>query len=277
GAPAAGAAFYQQAEIHRLRGAFAEAEEAYREASRRGSTPQPGLARLRLAQGRIADAEAAIRRVVVEATRHRPKWKVLPAYVEIMLAAGALDAAREGAEELTAIAESLGAPLLFAQAATARGGVYLEEGDARAAMGELRTAHRTWESLDAPYEAARTQALLARACRELGDEDTAEVELDGAVAILERLGAGADVARIQAGRRPSAREARTIRGDDHRLTRRELEVLRRVASGATNRGIGEDLFISERTVERHVSNIFAKLGVSSRSAATAYAYEHGLV
>jgi DNA-binding CsgD family transcriptional regulator/tetratricopeptide (TPR) repeat protein len=276
-APAAGAAFYEQAELHRLRGDFQEAEEAYREASRRGRTPQPGLACLRLAQGRIEDAAAAIRRGLEEADTPAKQWKVLPAYVEITLAAGDLDAARDASERLAGIAQDLGAPLLRAQAASARGAVHLEEGDARAAVSELRAARTTWGELDAPYEAARTQVLLARAGRALGDEDTAEMELDGAVRILERLGAEADLAGIASMRVAPAPQGRSASGDGHGLTSREMEVLRRVASGATNRGIGEELFISERTVERHVSHIFAKLRVSSRAAATAYAYEHGLV
>jgi DNA-binding CsgD family transcriptional regulator len=204
---------------------------------------------------------------------------VLPAFVEIMLASGDVDAARDASEKLAGIAEDLGAPLLRAQAASARGAVHLEQGNARAALFELRTARTTWEELNAPYEAARIQVLLARACRELGDVDTAEMELDGAVRILERLGAEADLARIaKSVQPPSPTQGRASAvGHDHGLTRRELEVLRHVASGATNRSVGEELFISERTVERHVSHIFAKLRVSSRAAATAYAYEHGLV
>lgn len=275
--PGAGAAFYEEAELHRLRGEFAEAEEAYREASRRGRTPQPGLARLRLAQGRIEDADAAIRRVVEDAATPAQQWKVLPAYVEIMLAAGDVDAARQASEKLAGIAEGLGAPLLHAHAAAARGAVHVEEGDMRTAASELRTARTRWEELDAPYEAARTQVLLARACREMGDGDTAAMELDAAVRILERLGAEADLARIAAARRAFPTRGRSPAGDGHGLTPREMEVLRRVASGATNRSIGDELFISVRTVERHVSHIFAKLQVSSRAAATAYAYEHGLV
>ncbi|MEX2529330.1 MAG: LuxR C-terminal-related transcriptional regulator [Gemmatimonadota bacterium] len=273
--PGAGAAFYERAELHRLRGEFPEAEDAYREASQRGRPPQPGLARLRMAQGRIDDAEAAIRRVVEEATTLAQQWKVLPAYVEIMLAAGDVDAAREGSEKLAGIADDLGAPLLLAEAAGARGAVRLAEGDAREAVSQLRAARTTWEILDAPYEAARVQVLLAHACRELGDADTAAMELEGAVAVLERLGAAADLDRIASTREAPAAEERSAGG--HRLTPRELEVLRRLASGITNREIGEDLYISERTVERHVSHIFAKLRVSSRTAATAYAYEHGLI
>lgn len=273
----AGAAFYEQAELHRLRGEFEGAEEAYREASRRGRTPQPGLALLRLGQGRVEDAEAAIRRVFEEASTPTEQAKVLPAYVRITLAAGDVDAARAASGSLSRIAGELDAPLLHARAASARGAVHLEEDDARAALSELRTAKRTWEALDAPYEAARAQLLLARACRELGDEDTADMELEAALRILERLGAEADLARISPAEQPTTSEQGPAAGDDHGLTPREVEVLRLVASGATNRAIGEELYISERTVERHVSHILRKLQVSSRTEATAYAYEHGLV
>jgi DNA-binding CsgD family transcriptional regulator len=272
----AGAAFYEQAELYRLRGELEHAEEAYREASRRGRTPQPGLALLRLAQGRTGDAEAAIRSVVEEAATPARQSKVLAAFVEITLAAQDVASAASAAAKLSAIARKLNAPLLLAQAATARGAVCLAQGDARAALSELRTARRTWDELDAPYEAARVQLLHARALRELGDEDTARMELDGAVQVLERLGAGADLARIAAAQQ-DIRSETPGPPSDHGLTRRELEVLRRVASGATNRAIGKELFISERTVERHVSSILAKLRVSSRAAATAYAYQVGLV
>ena len=270
--PAAGEAFYVQAELHRLRGELDEAEAAYREAGERGRTPQPGLARLRLAQGRIEDAEAAIRRLAEEAATPLERSNVLPAAVEILLVAGDQEGARAAADELSGAAADLDAPLLRAQAAAARGAVLLDEGEARSALAELRAARATWDSLDAPYEAARVQLLMARACRELGDYDTAELERAGARRTLERLGAGAELERIAGGG-----EVAAPAGDAHGLTPRELEVLRLVASGATNRAIGEELFISERTVERHLSHIFGKLGVSSRTAATAFAYEHGLV
>jgi len=273
----AGAAFYEQAELHRLRGQLEASEKAYREASGRGRAPQPGLALLRLAQGRVDDAAAAIRRVVEEAATPSEQARVLPAFVEIALAAGYVDAAGEAADTLSRIAGELDAPLLHARAASARGAIHLEEGDARAALSELRAARTTWETLGAPYEAARVQLLLARACRELGDEDTADMELEAAVRTLERLGAEPDLAGFAPAGRESGAGRRSAAGDDRGLTPRELEVLRHLASGATNRAIGEELSISERTVERHVSHIFRKLRVPSRSAATAYAYEHGLV
>ena len=155
--------------------------------------------------------------------------------------------------------------MLDALATHARGAVALADGDPAAALVDLRDAARRWNALDAPYEAARSRELLGRACRELGDDDAAELELDVAAAAYHALGAEPDRARI--GTPPAAGG----------LTARELQVLRRVAAGETNRAIAGSLVLSERTVDRHVSNILVKLGVSSRTAATAYAYEHRLV
>lgn len=275
GEPAAGSAFYQKAELHRLRGEFEAAEAAYREASRWGRKPQPGMALLRLATGDVASATAAIRRIADEASDRRTRSAVLAAYVEIMLAADQLDAADQAAEELGEIASQVAAPLLRATAHHARGAVLLAEGDARAALDALREAWAVWEELEAPYEAARTRVLIGLACRELNDDDSATLELDAARWGFEQLGAAPDLRRLDDLTRPS-REG--LSGQKtHGLTPRELQVLRRVAAGATNKRVAGDLFISERTVERHVSNIFTKLRVSSRSAATAYAYQHELV
>ncbi|MGH2946146.1 MAG: LuxR C-terminal-related transcriptional regulator [Solirubrobacteraceae bacterium] len=271
GQPAAGAAFYQQGELHRLRGEFVQAEEAYHQASRWGREPQPGLARLRLVQGQVDAAEAAIRRVVDEAQDRLARSRLLPAHVEIMFAAGDVQAARAAADELSEMADDLDAPLLGALATDAQGAVLLLEGDARAALGALRRAWTAWQELEVPYEAARVRVLTGLACRELGDEETAEMELDAARWVFGQLGAGPDLARAQA---LSAKAAAKPAGG---LTARELEVLRLVATGKTNRSIAADLFLSEKTVARHVSNIFTKLGLSSRAAATAYAYEHDLV
>jgi DNA-binding CsgD family transcriptional regulator len=269
GRSAAGAAFYQRGELHRLCGEFAEAEESYRQASRCGREPQPGMALLRLAQGQVDAAQAAIRRVVDEAEGFVKRSRLLPAHVEIMLAAGDVDAARAGADELSAIAGDLDAPLLRAWATYAQGAVLVARDDARAALGELRRALVAWQELEAPHEAAATRALIGLACRGLGDEDSATMELDAARWAFQELGAAPDVARMDA----FARKAAAAGG----LTARELEVLRHVAAGKTNRTIAADLVLSEKTVARHVSNIFTKLGVSSRAAATAYAYEHDLV
>ncbi|MBP2368348.1 helix-turn-helix transcriptional regulator [Pseudonocardia parietis] len=271
GHPAVGAAFYQLAELYRLRGENAAAERLYREANRVGREPQPGLALLRLAQGDVGAARAAIRRVVDEARDRAGRATLLPAYVEIMLVAGDLAAARLGADQLSRIAADLDAPMLRAAAAHAVGAVLLDEGDGRAALQALRRGWTTWHGLDAPYEAARVRVLLGLACRKLGDQDGAAMELDAARAMFQRLGAVPDVVRVETlARNPATRTAGTLTG-------RELQVLRLVATGMANRGIAAELFLSEKTVARHLSNIFTKLDVSSRSAATAYAYEHGLV
>jgi len=270
GQPALGMAGYQQAELHRLRGQSAKAEEAYRQASRWGHPPQPGLALLRLAQGRV-EAAAAARAAVDEAQGRAARARVLAAYVEIMLAADDVPAARAAAGELSETAAGLGMPFLHAVSAHATGAVLLAEGDTRAALAALRRAWTAWQELQAPYEAARTRVLVGLACRELGDEDSAEMELDAARWVFQQLGAAPDLARVEALSRKKA--AKAAGG----LTAREVQVLRLVAAGKTNRSIAADLFLSEKTVARHVSNIFTKLGLSSRAAATAYAYQHGLV
>jgi len=271
GQPAVGSALYQQAELERLRGDFAKAEDGYRQASDWGRNPQPGLALLRLAQGQVDSSVAAIRLALDEAEGLVARARMLPAYVEIALAGGDTGSAAAAANELTEIAAALDAPLLHAAAAQARGAVLLAEGKARVALDALRVAHKLWQEIEAPYEAARVRALIGRACRELGDEDSAAMELDSARRALEQLGAGPDLARMQ--ELSGTASAKPVGG----LTAREVEVLRLVASGKRNRAIAEKLVISEKTVARHVSNIFTKLGLSSRSAATAYAYEHDLV
>ena len=197
GHPAVGMVFYQQGELHRLRGEFAEAEEAYRQANQWGHSPQPGLAELRLAQGDVAAAAAAIRRVMDEAQDRAARSKVLAAYVEIGLAVDDVGAARAAADELSRIAADLMAPLLQAIAAGATGAVLLAEGDARAACDTLRRAWTAWREIDAPYEAARVRVLVGLACRALGDEDTAEMELDAARLVFEQLGAAPALARVR--------------------------------------------------------------------------------
>jgi DNA-binding CsgD family transcriptional regulator len=268
---AAGAAFYQQAELHRLCGEFAQAEEAYRQASRCGREPQPGLARLRMAQGQLEAARAAIRRAIDEAKQPASRARLLPAVIEVMLAADDLAAARTAVGELSGIADRLQAPLLRAVATQAEGAVLLAEGDAQGALAALREAWTAWQELEAPHEAARTRALIGLACRALGDEEGAEMELDAARWAFQELGATPDVASIEALSRRASKEAPCG------LTAREVEVLRLVAAGKTNRAIATDLFLSEKTVARHVSNIFGKVGLSTRAAATAYAYENALV
>jgi DNA-binding CsgD family transcriptional regulator len=262
---ASGLARYREAELLRLQGEFRAAEEAYREASALGWEPQPGLAQLRLSQGRLRAAATAIRRAEAGATQLLERVRLLPAYVEIMLAAGETDSAQRACRELEELAGSYESAMLEGIVAHTLGAVQLAVGDAQSALASLRIAGETWQALETPYEVARTRVLVGEACRTLGDEEAAELELEFARGIFERLGAKPDLARL----------ARA--GDPHGLSPRELEVLRLVASGKSNREIAKTLVISEHTVARHLQNIFAKLSVSSRAAATAFAFEHEIV
>ena len=267
---ATGAALYRQAELHRSMGDFAAAEDAYREASHWGREPVPGLALLRLTEGRTDAAAAASRRALAETTDRFRRAKLLPAHVEIMLAAGDVAAARAAADELADIAAVSGAAALRAAAGHALGAVLLAEGDARGALGALRRGWQAWRDLDAPYEAARVRVLIALGCRGLGDQESAALELEAARRVFVQLGAAPDLARVE-------ELSRRDGGATHGLSARELQVLRLVATGRSNRAIAADLVLAEKTVDRHVTNIFTKLGVSSRAAATAYAYEHRLL
>jgi DNA-binding CsgD family transcriptional regulator len=268
---ATGGAFYRQAEVYRVLGDFTAAEDAYQQASRWGRQPQPGLALLRLVQGRTDAAASGIRRMLAETTDRLGRAKLLPAQVEIMLAVGDVQGARDAAGELTEIAEHYDTPALRAVADHARGAMLLTEGDARAALVALRGAWQAWQELEAPYEAARVRVLVGLGCRALGDEEAAAMELEAARTVFAQLGAAPDLARVEAlAHREAAWKA-------HGLTERELQVLRLVATGTTNHAIASQLFVAEKTVDRHVSNIFTKLGVSSRAAATAYAYQHRLL
>jgi DNA-binding NarL/FixJ family response regulator len=263
-----GAAFYETAEIHRKRGEYAKAEAAYRQASRYGRTPEPGLALLRLAQRRQQEADASIRRALGEPRRRFARAGVLAAAVEILTAIGDVSSARASADELAQLASTVPMPFLRGLAAQALGTVLLAEGDARAALAELRRGWIDWQGLEMPYEAAQVRVLMAAACRALDDNDAASMEFDAARRVFLRLGAAPDAARV---------DDMLGSGAATRLTSRELEVLRLLARGDTNRAIARRLAISDRTVDRHVANIFTKLDLSSRAAATAYAYEHRLV
>jgi DNA-binding CsgD family transcriptional regulator len=268
---ATAAALYQQAEVHRLRGEFEAAEEAYRGASQLGLEPQPGLALLRLAQGRSGEAAIAIRRVAGIMMDRLKRMNLMPAYIEIMLATGDVQEARSACLELKEIAASFDTSVPGAIAAQACGAVDLAEGDPQAALGPLRRAFDVWQRIEAPYAAANVRVLIGLACRALGDEDGAELELAAARLAFERLGAKPDLARIDPLIKRAASKA------THGLTPRELQVLRLVAGGETNKVIAGRLSLSEKTVDRHVSNIFIKLDVSSRAAATAFAYRHKLI
>jgi ATP/maltotriose-dependent transcriptional regulator MalT len=268
---ALGAAFYVRAELYRLRGDFAEAEQAYRQAHQYGRQPQPGLAQVRLAQGHVDEASGAIRRSLDEAGDTVTRSRLLAPYVDMLLAGGDVAAARGAADELSAISAEWNTPLPSALAAHATGSVLLADGEARPALASLRRAWTLWSELGATYDAARTRMLMGVACRMLGDEDNAQMEFEAARSALQQLEAAPDLVRVE---ELSQTTARPMTGG---LTAREVQVLKLVATGKTNRAIASELFISEKTVATHVSSLFTKLGLSSRSAATAYAYEHHLV
>jgi DNA-binding CsgD family transcriptional regulator len=243
-----------------------------------GFEPQPGLALLSLAQGDTVAAASASRRIVGATGDRLARLRFLPAHVEIMLAAGDVGEARAASRELQETAAALNVDVLVAIAEHACGSVDLVEGNLHAVLGPVRRAFGIWQQIGAPYLAARMRVLLARACIALGDVEAALLELQCACEVFERLGARPDVAAVEAIRlrlrdRPEARAPSV----EHGLTERELQVLRMIATGQTNKSIARELSLSEKTIDRHVSNIFAKTKVSSRAAATAFAYERGLI
>jgi DNA-binding CsgD family transcriptional regulator/tetratricopeptide (TPR) repeat protein len=260
-----GGAQYVEGELHRLRGEYVMAEQAYERANAFGCQPQPGMALLRLAQGRVEVAAAQLRRLLAETEGPIARARVLCPAAEILLAASDVDGARSAADELTSLATVLGSPLLRAHAALANGSVCLTTGDPTTALVSLRRAARHWGEMNVPYEGARTRMLIADACEALADRDGAELERRAARATFDALGAGV------------ARPDRTVRQERVDVTSREAEVLILVARGKSNRAIAAELCISEKTVASHLNHIFTKLGLTSRTAATAYAYEHDLV
>ena len=267
---AAGAAVYETGEVRRREGDLAGAAEAFSRAHELGFEPQPGLALVRLAQGRPGSAVSALRLALTGESGNRlRRARLLAALVDAALALPDLDAATEAAEELEGIAREFRSPALEASAATARGSVLLARGDVAGAVGDLRRACATWQEVRVPYDTARTRMLYGLALRAAGDEDDARLELRAALGTFERLGAARDLAA-------AAELLGETRELPRGLTSREAEVLRLVAAGKTNRDIAAQLVISEYTVARHLQNIFAKLDVSSRSAATAFAFEHHL-
>lgn len=266
--PAAAVALYEQGEVMRLRGEFAAAEAAYSQVARRGRDPQPGLALLRRAQGNADAASSSIGRALTESDDRLQRVRLLPAQVEILLDVDDLAAASNAAMELAVIADHHHSPLVEATAQQTAGRLALAKNDPVTALASLRQACRVWRHFELPYEDGHGRLLMARGCRMLGDDDTASLELEVARRIFTRLGADPDV-RIVDDYVP--REA------SHGLTRRELQVLRLLATGMTNRAIADELVVSPRTIDTHVTNIFTKLGVSSRSSATAYAYQNNLV
>lgn len=269
GHPALGAAAYLKGDLHRLRGQDRAAEADFQLASELGRDPQPGLALLRLATGKVEAAAASIRRAYHEAGDPISRARLAGGYIEITIASGDVAAARSAADELGTVAGMLEQPLPTALHLQVLGAVLLAEDQPAPALSALRQALAGWRELDAAYEAARTRLLIAAACRAVGDNDGAEMELAGAIPVFDRLSAVRDGAAARAGLHLAAPPSSG-------LTSREEEVLVHIAKGLTNRQIAERLVVSEKTVATHVGHILTKLGLPSRAAATAYAYEHGL-
>lgn len=266
---AAGQVACEAGDVHRLRGEWAQADVAYQVASDHGYDPQPGLALLWMARGRTDAARGAVDRLLVEGGGPVRRCRLLPATVELLVSSGEIERAREAADELATHARAFGCSALDALSAQASGAVELAHGDAAGALPYLRKAHGHWTRSDAPYERAQVQVLMGRALAAIGDTPSARRELESARSTFRRLGAGPAVDEVSALLAPPSLPAG--------LTAREVEVLRLVASGRSNAQIAGDLVLSEKTVARHLSNIFGKLDVGSRTAATAYAFENGLV
>ncbi|HEX6353332.1 response regulator transcription factor [Actinophytocola sp.] len=266
---AAGLAWAECGEVLRIRGEYTAAEDAYRQAVEFGYEPQPGLAQLWMARGRVTAAVAAVRRLLTEPRDPVHRSRLLPGAVEVLLSAGAVEDAETLSEELTAMATTFGIPAIRALACFARGGVLAGRGEHSAAIAELRRAMHEWHGLDIPYEVARCRFLIGKAMLDLDDAESAATELDTACRTFRELGAvPAEQAVLAARGAPSAPGG---------LTRREVDVLRLVASGSSTPEIARALVLSQKTVERHLANIYTKLGVSSRTAAARFAFDHDLV
>jgi DNA-binding CsgD family transcriptional regulator len=266
-APAA-LALTEQGDVLRIQGKLDEAEACYRQAAELGHEPQPGLVLSWVARGRAAAALSAIRRLLAEPQGPVQRSRLLPAAVEVLVAAHLPEEARRSSDELSEVASAFGNPAVKALAAYAGASVALATGDLRSALGQARESSRLWSDIGSPYEAARSRVMVARALRELGDEDSAAGELAAAGRAFAELGAAPaahEVDKLLGGERPGG------------LTDREVEVLKLVAEGRSNHDIARALVLSQKTVERHLSNIFTKLDVPSRTAAAAYAHEHGLM
>jgi DNA-binding NarL/FixJ family response regulator len=269
GSPAVALALQERADVLRILGEYRLAGEAYESIAGSGDAAPAGLALLRLAEGRVDTAERQVRRLVAEARDPVSRSRVLPPAVEVLVAAGALDEAASLADELGRLAVAFDSAALRGAAGCAAAQVALACGDAAVAAASARRAVAAWTTLSASYDMARSRALLGRAYRALGDAEAADAELRGARETFARLGA-----------RPADQDCARLLGETPvpgGLSRREVEVLRLVAAGRSNAQVAAELVLSEKTVARHLANIFAKLGVGSRTAASAFAFEHGLV
>jgi ATP/maltotriose-dependent transcriptional regulator MalT len=270
---ASAAAWIQVGDICRRLGELERAEAAFAEAQAVSGSPCTALALLRLAQGRVDAARSIIGGCMEGTTSPLARVALLPDFVQVAVAAGDLDAASGAVDELEAILGTFDSPSGQAALRSARGRVRLAAGDAAGARATLLDALDRWRALDVPYEAATTGTLLGQALRECGDDGGAVAAFTTAAALFDQIGARID-AQAATGDGPAPEPPPPLPAG---LTEREVEVLRLVAAGLTNNDIAAALFLSAKTVSRHLSNIFTKIGVTSRAAATAFAFEHGLV
>jgi DNA-binding NarL/FixJ family response regulator len=269
GDTAVGLAHYERGEVLRLRGHYDAAGAAFDQSAEHGHPAQPGRALLWCDLGRVDAATAAIHRLLAEPTNPPLRSQLLPAAVEVLVAAGDQEGASEVAAELAGYGASFGCTALRAAAAYAAARVSLARRDANTALPAAGRAAEGWVRLHAPYEIARCRVLAGRALQLWGDEESAAAELVAARRTFAELGAA-----------PAEREVAALLGGGSPpggLSPREVEVLRLVAAGRSNPQIAAELVLSEKTVARHLSNIFSKLDVGSRTAAAAFAYEHRLV
>lgn len=271
GEPAAGEAYYRKAEVQRLLGDLDGAEASYRESAKWGRKPQPGLALLRLAQGQYNTAETSIDNTLRETKDVRKRAELLPAMVDIMIVARRIEDSLAAANELHGIANVFNAPYLYAMSAHCAGAAFLARGNIQSALDQTQKALSLWHTLDLPYESARTREVKGLIYQKLKDQDNSDAELAAAKWTFKQLKATPDLHRVEQLLKRKRNHA------NHGLTLRELQVLRRVASGQTNKSVADELFISERTVDRHVSNIFNKIGVSSRVEATTFAIKNKML
>jgi DNA-binding CsgD family transcriptional regulator len=266
--PNAAAAWAEVGDIRRRLGDLRGAGDAFAAADALCPQPRAGVALLRLAEGDLDAASTIVSDALEGAGWNRlARAKVLPALAQIAIAAGDLTTASGAVEELEQIADDFASTGLAAAAMSARGRLQLATG-APEACATLRAAVARWTDLGVPYEIATARMLLGEACRTSGDEAAAAAAFRAANDLFVELGVRTDHAV------PATAARRQLPGG---LTEREAEVLRLVAAGHTNKEVAAALCLSEKTVARHLSNIFTKIQVSTRAAATAYAFERGVV
>jgi len=268
GDPAVGQAHYELGETHRLLGDLSAAERSFEAAAEHGHPGQPGRALLWLAQGRAEDAAAAVRRLLAERQGPVQRAQVLPAAVQVLVEVDGPAEASALAEELLALGTGFGCTALRAAGRHAVALTALTSGNGREAVDSAQRSLELWAGLSAPYEVARSRAVLGQALRLVGDDQSATSALEAALSELTDLGAGPDCRHVAA-LLPAQEYPRGLTG-------REVQVLRLVATGMSNTEIADELTLAEKTVARHLSNIFTKLDVGSRTAAAAFAYEHHL-